>query len=1163
MANFDVTNPSANQILVYDEISQSFINTDLPTSSGTINNAVNLGNDGSNIFKNVSGGDTLRFRTLVGVNGITLTDYSDFVEISFDGDANSINGYSDNDFLKIENAFSDVDVIVARDNLDVYSIGESHEMFMITNDSNIPDLDNVYDLGSNGRRYADIYAVTFHGTATNADKAEQLDRNNATDGQVLTWLDSNSRWVPKTPKAITITGAEDVHRTNLEDRSILRYNANMNRWEPEVLELGSGSGGSISDMQNVGGGLNVFRDTTGFVANFRSFRGGDNTSLRYNVDESEIVIDVDVPQTTDDLPEGDNLYYTTVRFDNAFNQKSLSDIGDVQNGTPSLNQGLVWDGTQYTYRDIAININSTNDIPEGNANLYFTDSRVVDVIDDYLVDVGIELNQLSNVNTSPSTDQFLSYENNEWVSKDITLSVITEINIDSVNDNDILVWDEPTAQFISTSRTTELIELNETTDSQHFNDTSFNTKISNITSDDISEGSNNQYLSNNNLLTLINDMSVSEFSDVDISTVNNEDILVWNSTDGSFITQSITDLIDGGENSIFDISEIGFDEVEISDGDILVWDSANGVFINSAPLNDIGSLDDVTLTGLVDQQVLVYNGSVFENVDYLPFELDTTLNDQLLVWEDGQFVNKSLSEINNLGIAINDLDDVSISSSSIVDGDSLVWDSGLGVFVTGPSAQSIDISSINGMDIDNINPDQGIRWDGTQFVRASLPFFADDSYSDEDVLSYDNTSSAFIPVNKWENMNIQYSVPADGYTFVFSESLDQFEMRGFSVFDLSDVNEPLEINDNSDYVFRWSEENETFNFYELRVVVDILNDLNDVSVDEDTISEGQIIAWNDSEEAFMNVDLSVSLSQLDDFDDNVPTETSLLQWNTNSSLYEAVNVLDSVPVENNTLSNNTFTGNTIVNEFWQINDSLNVDSGTSQISLAIHENKFHDITISENTDIYIEEINNTESYGAIFSYVILHNPDDYTVTFNSDSPVTFAYLNPVNFNGDTYLLFLNDGTEDWKILDVWGQFKENYPTLNLDNYSDNDFLTIVNDEIVPISGLSGITLENINYSIFDGATNTTIEPSDGIYQTLSPSSDTSYSINDLSSLNGVYEFNIIITNPDNYVLSFDTQGSGIIEYVGMTPSNYNGKYMIKALTLNGTDWIFDVNEIVQ
>ena len=77
--------------------------------------------------------------------------------------------------------------------------------------------------------------------------------------------------------------------------------------------------------------------------------------------------------TTSDLAEGTNLYYTTARFDTAFTGKSTSDLSEGTN--------LYYTTARF---DTAFTGKDTDDLSEGTTNLYFTTERVDDQVNTLL-----------------------------------------------------------------------------------------------------------------------------------------------------------------------------------------------------------------------------------------------------------------------------------------------------------------------------------------------------------------------------------------------------------------------------------------------------------------------------------------------------------------------------------------------------------------------------------------------------------------------------------------------------------------------------------------------------------------------------------------------------------------------------------------------------------
>lgn len=201
MTDFNIDNPQANQVLVWSDIEQAFVNITPNATALNIDipqyTVTPLSNTGYHVVSGFSG-NTLQARTLEAGQNVSLTQSGGSITIAVDTlDAATLNGYSDTDFLKVSNQLSEIETAPLLTRLNVYTKDESHDEFMETNASNIPDADNAYDLGSNGRRYADIYAKTFHGTATYALVAGSVINKGAVEGDILIWRQSQNDWVPE------------------------------------------------------------------------------------------------------------------------------------------------------------------------------------------------------------------------------------------------------------------------------------------------------------------------------------------------------------------------------------------------------------------------------------------------------------------------------------------------------------------------------------------------------------------------------------------------------------------------------------------------------------------------------------------------------------------------------------------------------------------------------------------------------------------------------------------------------------------------------------------------------------------------------------------------------------------------------------------------------
>ena len=146
----------------------------------------NLGT-GSGVYKqNNTAGDQLEFKSIAVGNGLTLTDANDTLTLECT--------ISTAGFLQATNNLSDLgDAATARINLDVYSKAEADAKYFRVDQTMAPTVDNTFDLGSSTKRFNDIYAETFQGTAVLSDNLTIT----GSTGDVLTF--NGSTWVASAP----------------------------------------------------------------------------------------------------------------------------------------------------------------------------------------------------------------------------------------------------------------------------------------------------------------------------------------------------------------------------------------------------------------------------------------------------------------------------------------------------------------------------------------------------------------------------------------------------------------------------------------------------------------------------------------------------------------------------------------------------------------------------------------------------------------------------------------------------------------------------------------------------------------------------------------------------------------------------------------------------
>lgn len=176
---------------------------------------------------------------------------------------------------------------------------------------------------------------------------------------------------------------------------------------------------------------------------------------------------VGVGITTDDVPEGNvNLYYTNARVRSAVGAANPTIIYDENTGLFSANLEAV-----------AASANTTDSLPEGFVNLYYRDSRVFANLNLASLDALYDVDYQGNV-PPPNSILVYNYESNAW--QPAFLTNISE------------------ADVANTVRS-----------------------LSNFTTDNLVEGNVNFYLTEQRFANLLGNISINDLRDVDTSDIAN------------------------------------------------------------------------------------------------------------------------------------------------------------------------------------------------------------------------------------------------------------------------------------------------------------------------------------------------------------------------------------------------------------------------------------------------------------------------------------------------------------------------------------------------------------------------------------------------------------------------------------------------------------------
>lgn len=847
MSEMSLDNPTANQILIYSELSGKFENTDftvdLIEDFTYISSAMNLNNEAQIYNDNVGG--VLRFRGIVGKNGLTATNVGSNVEITFNGDAATLGGISKDGYLQTSNSLGDVNPQAARNSLQVYSTQESDDLFLEANASNIPDLDNTYDVGSNGNRFANMFAVTFHGNATHSSIAGNIERNGALDGQILVWRQSENSWVPENSISNTLLGLNDVDAANLQHESVIVYNSVRSKFEmipSSYFKNGTGSGTTTpTEGESTGDGTAVYSGSLGNKLRFRSIKGSTNVGVNLNYLNDEIVITADIPNTTSDLPEGVNKYYKRDYFLHDMKSVSIQQLANVDViNAPNAGQSPVWSGTQWEWRNASVDLFNSDSLNEGSVNLYYTTDRVNTAIDAYFT-TNVTLSDLSDVYVVPTNNDFLYFNsiNSRWQSRKVSMYDLSDVNMTNIQNEYTIAWDTNSNKFLPTKLPKFLSDLQETNDSLAFNSTSFNAMLATKTTADLPEHSIYKYLTVPNLITTAGDTSIGVFKDMNIQGITTGNIIVWDDVRNGFVPADASALNITVSVSLSELSDVDNSSViNAVDNDMLIFDTTLGMFVAKQLDVKLDDITDVVISSIDNNQGIVWDGIAYVN-RYIPNTDIPLLDGDLLVYNATDNKFDSLN-VTNIVADIFNIDGIEYTTKT--NNDVLMYNSVLGKFEN----RQLKISTMS--DIDTTN-----RQDGYVIVYSNANNsheYTKISNSLVDLVDVDTTGLAVGDLlhydgSKFINNNVidVLGIVGDIGDFIAIGS-NGLESSTIGMGSLNDITLPLLPIDSQDYVLRWDMVSSKFILEEITIPPKVANttDLSDVDVIAPT--NGQVLVYN-------------------------------------------------------------------------------------------------------------------------------------------------------------------------------------------------------------------------------------------------------------------------------------------------------------------------------
>jgi len=517
--NFNVQSPEGNQALVYDSSQQAFVNANLQSGSG-VTGAANVGTGGG-VFKQLSGSD-LQFRTIVAGTNITITENTDDITISSTGGITGginlgggsglfVDVSSSNVRLKslvagagitLTNSNTEVMVTVDSANVDAGTVGGLSSSAFLQKSDNLAALSNV----SLARTNLSVYS-----------KAEADAKYQVISGDVLPEAD-NTRSI----------GSNSLRYSDI-------YAVNFHGVVTQAGTATSISNHGINQLSDV--------DTSGIQS---------DDVLKWN-GSSFVPVDASTLISTGGFLQVSNNLSDLASAATARTNLGVLSATELNTNFFKNNQDNLPDADNT--RSLGDNSTRFSDIYAVEIHGRATSAGTVESIS------GHDLGDLADVDTTGSANgHVLTYNGSTWISSadasPSSLAGLSDVSISGITNGQVIKWSSANSRFepgdaAGTGATTfagltdtpanfsgaanRFVKVNSAGDALEFVAGSFLTDLSANDTDDLTEGSTNQYFTNARADARIGAASINALSDVDTSGVSSGQALVY---DGSNWTPS-------------------------------------------------------------------------------------------------------------------------------------------------------------------------------------------------------------------------------------------------------------------------------------------------------------------------------------------------------------------------------------------------------------------------------------------------------------------------------------------------------------------------------------------------------------------------------------------------------------------------------------------------
>lgn len=236
--------------------------------------------------------------------------------------------------------------------------------------------------------------------------------------------------------------------------------------------------------------------------------------------------------TTANVTELGNLYFSNDRVFANLQLSSINDLFDVdtENYTANIGFGLVWSGNLWIPGPVTANLSTltTDDLQEGNVNLYYTNARVRSAVGAlnptiiYDENTGLFAANLEAVAASANTtDSLPEGFVNLYYRDSRAFANLNLASLDALYDVDYLGNTPPPNSILVYNFESNVWQPAFLTSIAEAEVANIVRSLDNLTSDDLREGNVNFYLNQERFANLIANISINDLRDVDTSDIAN------------------------------------------------------------------------------------------------------------------------------------------------------------------------------------------------------------------------------------------------------------------------------------------------------------------------------------------------------------------------------------------------------------------------------------------------------------------------------------------------------------------------------------------------------------------------------------------------------------------------------------------------------------------